>query len=90
VEGHAGAVCGSPHRPHPGKTEVRIYDYVDRDVSMLARMFEKRLRGYRPIGYVRDSGTPPKRKLDDAPETFDVTEARDFTDVDKTQSSMKS
>jgi len=35
-----------------GKTEVRIYDYVDREVPMLARMFEKRLRGYRAIGYV--------------------------------------
>ena len=39
------------HRLHPDKTEVRIYDYVDRDVPMLARMFERRLRGYRAIGY---------------------------------------
>ncbi len=43
---------GRLHRPHPGKTEVRIYDYVDREVPMLRRMFEKRLRGYRAIGYV--------------------------------------
>ena len=41
------------HRLHPGKTEVRIYDYVDREVPMLRRMFEKRLRGYRAIGYAR-------------------------------------
>ena len=26
-----------------GKEEVRVYDYVDRKVPMLARMFEKRL-----------------------------------------------
>ena len=26
---------GRLHRPHPGKIEVRIYDYVDRDVPML-------------------------------------------------------
>ena len=45
---------GRLHRPHPGKTEVRIYDYVDREVPMLRRMFEKRLRGYRAIGYVLD------------------------------------
>ncbi len=32
---------------------MRIYDYVDRDVPVLARMFEKRLRGYRAIGYAR-------------------------------------
>jgi superfamily II DNA or RNA helicase len=44
---------GRLHRLHPGKTEVRIYDYVDREVPMLLRMFERRLRGYRAIGYAR-------------------------------------
>jgi superfamily II DNA or RNA helicase len=44
---------GRLHRHHPGKTEVRIYDYVDREVPMLVRMFEKRLRTYRAIGYAR-------------------------------------
>ena len=44
---------GRLHRLHPGKREVRIYDYVDREVPMLLRMFEKRLRGYRAIGYAR-------------------------------------
>jgi superfamily II DNA or RNA helicase len=48
---------GRLHRLHPGKTEVRIYDYVDREVPMLARMFEKRLRAYRAIGYARDTAT---------------------------------
>ena len=43
--------AGRLHRLRPGKTEVRIVDYVDRHVPMLARMFEKRLRGYRAIGY---------------------------------------
>jgi superfamily II DNA or RNA helicase len=43
---------GRLHRRHPGKCEVRIFDYVDRGVPMLARMFEKRLRGYKAIGYV--------------------------------------
>ncbi len=41
----------------PGKTEVRIYDYVDREVPLLAHMFEKRMRGYRAIGY--RSSPPP-------------------------------
>jgi len=45
---------GRLHRLHPGKTEVRIYDYVDKAVPMLMKMFEKRLRGYRAIGYARD------------------------------------
>jgi hypothetical protein len=39
---------GRLHRLHPGKTEVRIYDYVDRAVPMLMKMFEKRLRGDPP------------------------------------------
>ena len=28
-----------------------IYDYVDFDAPVLARMFEKRRRGYKAIGY---------------------------------------
>jgi superfamily II DNA or RNA helicase len=44
---------GRLHRLHPAKTEVRIYDYVDREVPMLLRMFEKRLPTYRAIGYAR-------------------------------------
>ncbi len=45
---------GRLHRLHPAKSEVRIYDYVDRAVPMLAKMLEKRLRGYRAIGYNRE------------------------------------
>ena len=44
---------GRLHRLHPRKSEVRIFDYVDREVPVLARMFERRLRTYRAIGYVR-------------------------------------
>ena len=43
--------AGRLHRPLPGKTEARIVDYVDRQVPVLARMFERRMRGYREIGY---------------------------------------
>ena len=44
---------GRLHRRHPAKTEVRVYDYVDREVPVLLRMFEKRLPTYRAIGYAR-------------------------------------
>ena len=44
---------GRLHRLHPGKRDLCIFDYVDREVPMLLRMFEKRLRGYRGIGYAR-------------------------------------
>lgn len=45
---------GRLHRLHARKSDVRIYDYVDREVPMLLRMFEKRLRGYRASGYSVD------------------------------------
>jgi superfamily II DNA or RNA helicase len=45
---------GRLHRLHPGKTDVRIYDYVDHDVPMLHKMFQRRLRGYQAIGYARE------------------------------------
>jgi len=47
--------AGRLHRAHPGKAEVRIYDYVDDRVPVLARMYERRLAGYRSIGYESDA-----------------------------------
>lgn len=46
--------AGRLHRQSHGKSEVRIYDYVDRCVPMLARMFERRMKGYRSMGYASD------------------------------------
>ncbi len=42
---------GRLHRLHGGKREVRVYDYADLNVPMLARMFDKRCRGYESLGY---------------------------------------
>ncbi len=42
---------GRLHRLHEGKREVRAYDYADLDVPMLARMFDRRCRGYEAVGY---------------------------------------
>ena len=43
--------AGRLHREHAGKQYVRIYDYVESDQPQLARMWEKRQRGYRAMGY---------------------------------------
>ena len=43
--------AGRLHRLHDEKTEVVVHDYVDAAVPVLARMYEKRLRGYRAMGY---------------------------------------
>ena len=48
---HAGQ-----HREHAGKADVIIYDYVDHGVPVLARMHQKRLAGYRAMGYAVASG----------------------------------
>ena len=42
---------GRLHRSHPGRAQVRIYDYVDTRVPVLSRMYVRRLAGYRSIGY---------------------------------------
>jgi superfamily II DNA or RNA helicase len=41
---------GRLHRLHDSKRVVEVYDYVDSLIPMLARMFEKRLRGYKALG----------------------------------------
>lgn len=42
---------GRLHRLNDSKREVRVYDYADLNVPMLARMFDRRGRGYEAIGY---------------------------------------
>jgi superfamily II DNA or RNA helicase len=42
---------GRLHRLHDSKKVVEVYDYVDYSIPMLARMFDKRLRGYKALGY---------------------------------------
>ena len=49
--GTVAQYAGRLHRLYDGKREVRIYDYADLDVRMLARMFDRRCRGYEAIGY---------------------------------------
>lgn len=42
---------GRLHRQHSGKNEVRVYDYVDQEVPVLRRMYARRLKGYKAMGY---------------------------------------
>ena len=43
--------AGRLHREHSEKKDVRIYDYIESDQPKLARMWDKRERGYRAMGY---------------------------------------
>jgi len=49
--GTVAQYVGRLHRLYDGKREVRVYDYADLNVPMLARMFDRRCRGYEAIGY---------------------------------------
>jgi superfamily II DNA or RNA helicase len=43
--------AGRLHRYHKDKKDVRIYDYVDSKVSVLDKMFQKRSKTYKMLGY---------------------------------------
>ncbi|MFO8084551.1 MAG: phospholipase D-like domain-containing protein, partial [Desulfobacterales bacterium] len=43
--------AGRLHRLFKTKKEVRIYDYVDIQVRMLEKMYQRRLNGYASMGY---------------------------------------
>jgi superfamily II DNA or RNA helicase len=42
---------GRLHRLHKDKHLVRVYDYVDASVPVLNRMYDKRLKTYKAVGY---------------------------------------
>jgi len=53
--------AGRLHRLNTAKKEVIIFDYVDFDIPVLARMYARRRAGYKSIGY--EIISPEKRIL---------------------------
>jgi superfamily II DNA or RNA helicase len=49
---------GRLHRLHENKRVVQVYDYVDKKVPMLMRMYNKRLIGYKALGYKIEKPNP--------------------------------
>jgi len=43
--------AGRLHRFHHAKQDVRIYDYVDNRLSVLERMYNRRIKTYKMLGY---------------------------------------
>lgn len=43
--------AGRLHRQYDSKEVVKIFDYVDNNITMLMRMYERRLKGYKAMGY---------------------------------------
>ncbi len=50
-KGTLAQYAGRLHRIHHNKTKVQVYDYIDYQVPILQRMSEKRMSGYRSLGY---------------------------------------
>ena len=46
--------AGRLHRAHAAKRDIRIYDHVDDGVPVFRRVYAKRLRTYKEMGYVCD------------------------------------
>ena len=55
-KGTIAQYAGRLHRLHTSKKEVIIYDYADMSVPVLAKMYERRSKGYKLLGY--DVGAP--------------------------------
>lgn len=60
-KGTVAQYAGRLHRRHSGKTGVRIHDYRDGTIPVLARMLEKRIRAYRAAGYELTELDAPRR-----------------------------
>nr|WP_231125680.1 DEAD/DEAH box helicase [Halomonas piezotolerans] len=50
-KGTLSQYAGRIHRAVEGKQEVTIYDYLDTGLPMLERMYRKREKGYKAMGY---------------------------------------
>ena len=50
-QGNVEQYSGRLHRDYEGKKNVIIYDYVDTHIRVLDKMYYKRLRTYKKIGY---------------------------------------
>lgn len=58
VEQYAGRL----NRDYEGKRDVIIYDYIDSHIPLFERMYGKRLKAYKQIGYEIRTGLPGEKQ----------------------------
>lgn len=71
-EGNVEQYAGRLHRDYEGKKDVLIYDYVDMRVRVLNKMYAKRLKTYKKMGYYLHQDCP----------LFNTSEKRVFFESD--------
>lgn len=69
-EGVVEQYVGRLHRDYSGKSNTIIYDYVDSHIRVLEKMYHKRLKTYRRIGYEICSNLAPA-EWENAESVFD-------------------
>ena len=72
---------GRLEREYPGKEEIIVYDYVDSHIPIFDRMYAKRLRAYKQIGY-EISGDTVKQGKRVANAIFDIDNYREVYSQD--------
>jgi superfamily II DNA or RNA helicase len=67
------------HRLYEGKKDVIVYDYVDINIPVLERMYYKRIRGYKSVGYKTAAGSTVLSKSDGS--TNIIYDSTDYVEV---------
>jgi superfamily II DNA or RNA helicase len=57
--------AGRLHRMYEGKNIVKIYDYIDNNVPLLVKMYNKRLKGYKNLDYNIKGNTGVQYEFDE-------------------------
>lgn len=50
---------------YEGKNVVKIYDYIDKNVPILVKMYNKRLKGYKNLDYNIEENTGIQYEFED-------------------------
>lgn len=82
-DGNVEQYAGRLNRDYDGKKDVIIFDYIDNHIPVLERMYHKRLRTYKRIGY--EICSEIKDNLNVSNSIFDSSNYHDVFEKDITQ-----
>lgn len=86
-QGNVEQYAGRLHRDYEGKQDVVIYDYVDTHIRVLEKMYHKRLRAYKKIGYELCMNLVEKKQKANA--IFDLTSYGDVYKKDLSEANQE-